>query len=33
MRSHDALTPYGAATGRLQDRPASQGASPTADAR
>ena len=33
MRSHNDLTPYGAATGRLQDRLASQGASPSADAR
>lgn len=33
MLSHNVLTPYGAATGRLQDRPASQGASPSADAR
>jgi hypothetical protein len=33
MRNHDDLTPYGAATGRLQDRSASQGASPSADAR
>jgi hypothetical protein len=30
---HDDLTPYGAATGRLQDRSASQGASPSVDAR
>ena len=33
MRSQNDLTPYGAATGRLQDRSASQGASPSADAR
>ncbi|MCP9832187.1 hypothetical protein KBY80_12475 [Synechococcus sp. JJ3a-Johnson] len=33
MRSHNDLTPCGAATGRLQDCPASQGASPPADAR
>ena len=33
MRSHNDLTPYGAATGRLKDRSASQGASPAADAR
>ena len=33
MRSHNDLTPYGAATGLLQDRPASQGASPAANAR
>ncbi len=33
MRSHNDLTPYGAATGRLKDRSASQGASPSGDAR
>ncbi|MEN9766572.1 MAG: hypothetical protein RLZZ32_532, partial [Cyanobacteriota bacterium] len=33
MADHDELTPSGAATGRLKERSASQGASPSSDAR